>query len=234
MDSSLHIVVVEDHDGLREIVVHALEQDGYQVVGVDCAEALVEEPSLHKIDILITDLNLPGEDGLELVQRMRRLQPSLGVIMMTVRNQTQHRVLGYERGADVYLSKPFDLVELQAAVKSLGRRIVADRQSALEQVTSVKLYVERMQLESELGIVKLNHDELIYMVALARANDHRLEYWQMLELISAGGDDLPDRSLLGVKILRLRHKLDQIGLTMGAIQCVRNYGYQLCVPIKIC
>ncbi|MBF0281706.1 MAG: response regulator transcription factor [Zetaproteobacteria bacterium] len=230
----MHIVVVEDHDGLREIVVHALEQDGYQVVGVDCAEALVEEPSLHKIDILITDLNLPGEDGLELVQRMRRLQPSLGVIMMTVRNQTQHRVLGYERGADVYLSKPFDLVELQAAVKSLGRRIVADRQSALEQVTSVKLYVERMQLESELGIVKLNHDELIYMVALARANDHRLEYWQMLELISAGGDDLPDRSLLGVKILRLRHKLDQIGLTMGAIQCVRNYGYQLCVPIKIC
>jgi len=101
LDSLLNIVVVEDHQLLRESVVEMLTAAGHRVVGVESAEALGDEVALARIDVVVLDIQLPGESGLQLMQRLRRFQPGLGIIAMTALSAIQDRVAGYESGADV-------------------------------------------------------------------------------------------------------------------------------------
>jgi DNA-binding response OmpR family regulator len=117
----LNVVVVEDHDVLREVTLDALRVQGYHVQGVDCAEALGDLP--FQPDLYIVDLNLPGEDGISLSRRLRAAQPEVGIIMTTARNSIAAKVEGYASGADIYLTKPCSLEELLAAVRSLARRL---------------------------------------------------------------------------------------------------------------
>ena len=125
MATHLNIIVIEDNEDLRETMVDALRGQGYQVTGLDCAEALPEQTAWQRVDIMVVDLNLPGEDGLSVVARVRSIQPDVGIIMVTARNQPKDRQVGYSAGADNYLTKPFSLQELNATISSLGRRIQA-------------------------------------------------------------------------------------------------------------
>jgi DNA-binding response OmpR family regulator len=121
----LNTIVIEDSDDLRETMVDALHRQGHQVTGIDCAEALPDQSAWQRVDIMVVDLNLPVEDGLSLVARARSVQPDVGIIMVTARNQPKDRQVGYSAGADNYLTKPFSLQELNATISSLGRRIQA-------------------------------------------------------------------------------------------------------------
>jgi len=123
--TNLKIIVIEDNDDLRETMVDALHRQGHQVTGLDCAEAWPDQSAWQRVDIMVVDLNLPGEDGLSLVARARSVQPDVGIIMVTARNQPKDRQVGYSAGADNYLTKPFSLQELNATISSLGRRIQA-------------------------------------------------------------------------------------------------------------
>lgn len=131
MDSGLNIIVVEDHDDLREMTVEALCAFGYQARGVACAEKLDEELKKGHADVLVLDLNLPGEDGVSLSRRIRASQPGMGIIMVTVREQIQDRITGYGSGADLYLTKPTSIEELHAAIEALARRLTAHTPSFL-------------------------------------------------------------------------------------------------------
>lgn len=111
----VRVLLVEDHDALREVVSETLERYACQVTGVDCAEAVCELPSRQVFDVAVLDLNLPGEDGLVLAQRLRAAQPALGIVMMTARREREDRLQGYQHGADVYLGKPVDADELALA-----------------------------------------------------------------------------------------------------------------------
>jgi len=119
------ILVIEDHDALREVTVSALQDMGHKVRGIASAEALNAELEICKPSILILDLNLPGEDGISLAGRLKRMIPELGIIMVTARKELADRVTGYENGADIYLTKPTSLKELAAAVNALSRRITS-------------------------------------------------------------------------------------------------------------
>jgi len=123
MVTSLEIVLVEDHDHLRRVTAEVLRERGHQVVALASAEEVDDSITLFKPDLYILDLNLPGEDGLSLSRRIRATQPRVGIIMTTVRREIQHRLGGYESGADLYLPKPIDVDELSMAVGSLGRRV---------------------------------------------------------------------------------------------------------------
>jgi len=119
----LNIVVVEDNDDLREAIVGVLSAQGHRVLGLSCAEELGDEGAQAVIDLLVVDLNLPGEDGVSLTRRLRQTQPGLCILMMTARDSVRDKVSGYEAGADMYLTKPVSIEELTAAVKSLDRRL---------------------------------------------------------------------------------------------------------------
>lgn len=102
---------------------------GHHAVGVDCAEALDDEIGAFPVDLLVIDLNLPGEDGISLARRLRAAQPGIGIIMVTSRNQISEKLSGYESGADLYLTKPTSVEELGAAVQALARRMKRHQQS---------------------------------------------------------------------------------------------------------
>jgi len=228
MDSALNIIVVEDHDALREVTVAALAAMGHVARGVDCAEALDDELASFRADLLVLDLNLPGEDGIRLARRMRAAQPDIGIIMVTARETMQDKMKGYDSGADIYLTKPTAPEELGAAIRALSRRIrpevsAADRLS-LNPVT--------LQLQGPRAAVDVSDQECLLLSAFAKAAEHRLESWQLME-IAAGGAEEITKSTLEVQIVRLRKKLEQAGAAAPTIKAIRGFGYQLCVTLEV-
>ncbi len=227
MDSRLNIIVVEDHDVLREVTVEALRAMGHDARGADCAEALDDELAGFRADLMVLDLGLPGEDGISLARRIRAAQPEIGIIMVTARHQRQDVLVGYGSGADIYLVKPTSPEELGAAIQALSRRMrstTPDGQLALHEAT--------LTLKGPEAEVDLSDHECSLLIALCRASGNRLETWQMLEISGRPADEHGKRAL-EVQIVRLRKKLDQSGAGGPSIKSIRGSGYQLCVPISI-
>lgn len=228
-DLTIKVLLVEDHDALREAVSEMLEHCGYQVTGVECAEAVCEGSSQLMFDVAVLDLNLPGEDGLALAQRLRVVQPTLGIIMMTARCEREDRLQGYQHGADVYLSKPVDIEELALAVQALARRMNSATCGA-----DSGYWLDRQNLSLELPEqrIPLTSDEVIILQALALAAERTLESWQLLEVLEREVDE-NGTNQLRVIISRLRQKLKNHGLKIPLIRSERGKGYRLCVPLRL-
>lgn len=224
MATALNIVVVEDHHALRELIVEALAAYGHRVLGVDCAEALQEIFAGQHMDILVLDLNLPGEDGLSVARRLRQMQPGLGIIILTARSQMEERLAGYESGADHYLGKPVLMQELGAVVMALGQRIKGSAAMA----TGLRLHMGSLVLSGGGREVMLTAQEAGLLSALARAPGQRLENWQLLEQLG-----LSDKVLLEPHVSRLRSKFAEVGVPNNAIKAIRQYGYQLCTALTL-
>lgn len=228
MDTLLNIVVVEDHDALREVTVAALCNIGHNAVGVDCAEALDDEIGAFPIDLIVIDLNLPGEDGISLARRLRAAQPGIGIIMVTSRIQINEKLSGYESGADLYLTKPTSVEELGAAVQALARRMKCHEQARPDFLLNLgSLFLQGPQFG-----VGLSAHEAAMLSVLARAPGRRLESWQLIELSGKGEADF-SKHTLEVQIVRLRKKLMQAGAIDQPIKAVRGQGYQLCIKIIV-
>ncbi len=228
MTNPMNIIVIEDHDALREVTVDVLRSEGHHVIGVDSAEALGEEWGFFLVDLLVLDLNLPGEDGISLARRLRQVQPDIGIIMVTARTQLSEKMAGYEGGADIYLTKPTSLDELNAAVAALGRRLKHlpfsdDR---------VQLDLHQMTVKGSKGTVSMTATDAALLAGLARANTYRLESWQLIELLNKDINKY-NKTSLEVCIVRLRKKLLAAGTSNPAIKAVRDYGYQLCIHVEI-
>lgn len=226
MDSQLNILVVEDHDDLRDVTVAALLGLGHIAQGVDCAETMDEVLAEFRPDIVLLDLNLPGEDGLSIARRLRAAEPGLGIIMVTARDSARDVMAGYEMGADIYVPKPTSPEELNAAIRALARRLNV----ASPQIPAVELDVRAMRLHGPLGMVDVSHQEGELLASLARAPDHRQETWQMLERIGKQADEHEIRAL-AVQIVRLRKKLELAGAAEPTIKAIRGVGYQLCIGL---
>lgn len=228
MDSALNILVVEDHDDLREATVAALAAMGYAVQGVASAEAIDDEAGRFAADIVLLDLNLPGEDGLSVSRRLRAAEPDIGIIMVTARNQAKDVMQGYSSGADIYVAKPASPEELHAAVQALARRIRPDKRVA----APLAINMQTLQLVGPQGAVHLSDHECQLLAALNRAKSRRLETWQMLELLGKAVDDNEKRALT-VQFVRMRKKLADVSGVEPTIKSIRGSGYQLCVAIEI-
>ncbi len=112
---TLKVVVVEDQADLREVIVAFLGKQAHDVRGFDCADDLDEHLAKDWVDVLILDLNLPGEDGYSISERLRNAHPDIYIIMLTARTAVEDRVKGYASGADIYLDKPVSPIELQGS-----------------------------------------------------------------------------------------------------------------------
>ena len=233
MDKNLRIGIVEDNDALRDSLTEILASLGHQVTAFSCAEDTADSAVTETLDMLLLDLNLPGEDGLTLAARLKRVQPRLRVIMMTTRTAVDERVLGYEMGADLYLPKPVSEIELLAAVRALARQIHHDAiEIARDKSALLQLNIQALQLTKGDAVVTVNAVESALLSALARAPGQRLQPWQLLQ---ATGQDTTDAALgnLPVRMARLRGKLVQAGCPTGSLKALRNSGYQLCIDLEI-
>jgi DNA-binding response OmpR family regulator len=225
----LNIVVVEDNDDLREAIVGALTTGANSVTGVDSAENLLDLPSLAAVDLMLVDINLPGADGLDLTRRVRAAQPDVGVIMVTARDGPRNRTLGYESGADIYLTKPISFEELNAAVGALRRRL---RGEGPTDQALLSLDRKEATLVGPIGSVTVSQKELQLIAAFCLAPGTRLENWQILEIIDPG-QKTRSRSVIGVTILRLARKLVDVGAKSHPFYGVRGWGYQLRCHIRV-
>ncbi|MBS4097474.1 MAG: response regulator transcription factor [Sulfuricella sp.] len=124
--SKPHLAVVEDEPVLREYIVRFFKGHGYSCWGADSAEGFYREVAVRPTDIVLLDIGLPGEDGLN-VARHLSAAGRYGIIIVSARGQVDDRLTGLDVGADAYLVKPVDLRELAATVDNLWRRLAKDR-----------------------------------------------------------------------------------------------------------
>jgi DNA-binding response OmpR family regulator len=231
---SLNIVLVEDHDILRQMVQQALEEAGHRVVALSCAEELEDVAGGQPADVFLIDLNLPGEDGLSLTERVRAAYPLAGLIVVTARSGLNDKLEGYARGADLYLSKPIEVPELCAAVAAMGRRRQRVDSLLQDQDTHrFTLHQQYMRIgKNGQTEIALSASEISILVAFSRAPGQRIAYWQIAETL---GLDLETyaKASLEVRIVRLRKKLVDAGAGSNCIEAIRGHGYQLCMAVQL-
>jgi DNA-binding response OmpR family regulator len=226
---TLHILIVEDNDNLREATQELLAQQGHQVTAMSCAEDVDDTPTRDVPDLYLIDVNLPGENGFSLAERIRKSHPAAGIVLMTARGQLEDRLLGYTCGADNYLVKPVEQSELLVCIQSLARRIKPAKPHA---EADLVLDVQALSLRGPLESVSLTYPESLLLMAMTRAVGQKLERWQAMQLIDAKDKGLSPANL-EMRISALRKKLDTCGAPAEAIRTIRGFGYALSCHVKV-
>jgi DNA-binding response OmpR family regulator len=223
------VLLVEDHDGLRAQGQELLTAAGFEVHTVECAEALDDTPLPRTPDLYVIDLGLPGEDGLSLARRVRKARPEAGIVITTGRGQLAERVLGYQSGADVYLTKPVNPEELVAVLQGIWAR---GEQRQSPPTPPLVLQPSQLKLRGPQGSIRLSASEVRLLVALSAALRNTLERWQVAAQLGVEGEDLSIESMQ-VRISLLRKKLRACAGEVDTIKAVRAEGYRLCVPLVV-
>ncbi len=224
----LNILVVEDYDVLREAIVRTLVRAGHRALGVSMAEDVDDLPMGCMPDLYVIDLNLPGEDGLSLVRRIRASAPTTKIVLATARTAIADKVAGYAAGADIYLPKPVAPEELVAIAESLGNRTPGQ---PVGETHLLRLISRQLMLQGPQGRRLLTQAEVSILGALARAPNQFLEHWQVAQLL--GADVTPSKDSQEVRIGRLRKKLLACGAAIPAIKAVRGHGYKLLCDVEV-
>ena len=231
------ILIVEDDTSVREMVAEYLRTHGYEVAEVDRGTAMREAIEQTLPDVVLLDVNLPGEDGFTLARFLRE-RYDVGIIMVTAATDVADRVAGLEVGADDYVSKPFELRELRARVKSIIRRMQATPQSApAAQVSgttgiSSRVTVGKCTLDlashqlfasngCELPLTTMEFDLL--KAFLERPNQV-LDRDQLLTLTRNREWEPFDRSI-DIRIARVRRKIEHDPEHPQTLRTVRGVGY---------
>jgi len=186
------------------------------VSAVDGGEQLNDALKLRLPDILILDLNLPGEDGLSIAKRVRALQPGIGIIMMTARITGADKVVGYESGADVYITKPAKPEELLASMSNLLMRL-----RPRERVDNAwRLLPKENLLKPPVGLaVQLSANELTIIESLTLSADRKIRTDVLLSKLGKTEGEF-SKNQLEAMISRLRKKIAEVSMTKDVIKSV--------------
>lgn len=229
MHRNLKIAIVEDHDGLRESFLEYLRNERFDATGLCCGEELDEYLTHHQPAILILDIGLPGENGFDIAKRIRAPHPNMYIILLTALSKVHDKILGYQCGADIFLSKPVSAPELSAAIQSAGRRLLLTGTPTQK----LQLNLAESMLSSQDKSVRLNHQEKLLLKSLAEAKEFKLPTWRLLEVASeATGVDV-EKGYLELQIFRLRKKLLEVGTPKPGIKAVWKDGYKLLQEVQL-
>ena len=219
------IHVVEDDDGVRDLELYALRQAGFEAEGFAGTAAFRQALEKTKPALVLLDVMLPGEDGVTLLQGLRRDPQTrhMPVILVTAKGAEMDKVRGLDAGADDYLSKPFGIMELLARVRALLRRSEQGKPVPLLTVADLTLDRERHLVNAAGQNVELTHMEF-ELLAFLMAHTGKAVTRELL-LDDVWGLGFPgDTRTVDVHIRSLRQKLGPCG---GLIHTVRGVGYKL-------
>ena len=237
-----HILVVEDDPFVREVLEIYLRGEGYRVTLAREGSEMRAVLTGDSVDLVIMDLRLPGEDGFALTRHLRE-QYSVGIIILTTRNETVDRVVGLECGADDYVTKPFEERELLARIRSVLRRTGALADSvpvarpgpqSVGQQAPQKLTFHGCTLEEGAGLFRardgaetlLTGNECRLLAYLVRCTGQVQSRESLMAAVLQKQWDPLDRSI-DVLITRLRHKIEADSKRPAIIKTVRGTGYLL-------
>jgi two-component system, OmpR family, phosphate regulon response regulator PhoB len=228
------ILVVEDEESIRELLVLGLEEDGFEVVAVADGQAALTkcqaqtpQPQDFPFDLIVLDLMLPQVSGLDLCRFLRYQGNHVPILMVSAKTTETDRVLGLEVGADDYISKPFSMRELVARCRALLRRnrLNAVTDPAVIQFQEISLYPEEYRVLVRGVEVNLSPREF-RLLELFMQNPRRV--WAREQLLDRvwGMDFIGDRKTVDVHIRWLREKLEIDPSQPQYITTVRGFGYR--------
>jgi len=238
MLAPVHVLAVDDDRSVRQMIADYLTDNDIQVTVVASGKEIAEVMARHTIDLLILDLKLPGEDGMQIARDLRA-ESDVPIIMLTGRRDEADRVMGLELGADDYLTKPFSPRELLARIRALLRRSRA-RETVADGLSRIRAYrfagwelnVRLRRLKSPQGeIIPTTNSEFNLLVAFLAAPQRVLSREQLLELSRLHDDEVYDRSV-DVQVGRLRRKIEPKGARAQLIRTERGAGYVFTAAVE--
>jgi two-component system, OmpR family, response regulator len=236
MEKQANVLIVDDDREIRTLLADYLESNDYRPYTAADGGAMWKQLESARIDLIVLDLNLPGDDGLTLCRKLRA-GSNLPVIMLTARSEPLDRILGLEMGADDYLPKPFEPRELLARIRSVLRRsqaLPSDRAGETAQLLRFAgwtLDLTRRHLISPDGTVIMLSGAEFGLLKVFLAHPNRvLNRDQLLNLTHGRDADPFDRSI-DIQISRLRQKLGEDARSPQILKTVRNGGYVLAVAV---
>lgn len=238
MDPTDHILVVDDDAEIRSLLGDYLRKNGYKATAVADGKAMWTALSRGKIDLIVLDLMLPGEDGLALCRKLRA-ESDTPVVMLTARGDETDRIVGLEMGADDYLPKPFSPRELLARIKSVLRRyrslpanLRADDARVLRFGGWSLDMVARHLVSAEGVVVPLGGAEYQLLRIFLSHPNHVLTRDQLM-VLSKGHEAEPFDRSIDLQVSRLRHRLGEDPADPRIIKTVRGYGYVLTAAVEV-
>lgn len=234
-----HVVALDDDPSIRDLLATYLAQNEMRVTAVADGNGLNETLSREAIDLVVLDLRLPGEDGMQIMNGIRQ-RSAIPILVLTGVAEEADRVMGLELGADDYLTKPFSPRELLARIRALLRRSQAQSTLA-ERVAEVRawrfgdweLNVGLRKLRGANGrLVDLTNGEFSLLAALLSAPQRILSRDQLLELSRLHNAEVYDRTI-DVQILRLRRKIEDDPSRPRYIRTERGAGYLFDAEVQV-
>lgn len=216
----MKILLVEDDELLGEGVVDGLRHFGHAVNWLREARSVLSVLQTEEYHLMVLDLGLPDMDGMDLLVKVRAAGQKLPALILTARDQIEDKLSGFERGADDYMVKPFDIRELEARIRALVRRKTGDVSDFI-QVGSVKLNCANRTIDMSGDVKTLSRREFP-ILELFFKNPDKIFSREKLENLSYGWGDEVESNAIEVHIHNIRKKLNP-----ESIKTVRGVGYML-------
>ncbi|WP_417793979.1 response regulator [Terasakiella pusilla] len=232
MSTSQHILVVDDNKEILDLVSRFLSKDGYRVSTAGDGREMKKVMSDGRIDLILLDLMLPGDDGLTLCRDIRA-ESNIPIIMLTAKGEEIDRVIGLEMGADDYVPKPFGTRELLARIKAVLRRYndVGNSVTSHADTPSIYLFDEwkldtskRELISNEEVVIPLSTGEFTLLMALVERPQRVLNRDQLLDIARGRASVAFDRSI-DTQVSRLRRKIEKEPKQPELIKTVWGGGY---------
>lgn len=229
-NATRNILVVDDDDKLRELVIRYLSEEGFLVSGVADGAAMDSFLDQNAVDLIVLDLMLPGEDGLSIARRLRTTRDT-PILILSARGDEVDRIVGLEVGADDYLPKPFNPRELLARIRAVLRRIDThpgnpepqgeDRQRHFGDFTLDLLSHSLVLLDK---VIELTAGDFALLEAFVSRPNRLMSRDQLIELLKGYERSPYDRSI-DVRVTRLRKKIEPNPEHPQFIRTVWGKGY---------
>ena len=224
------ILIIDDDHRHRNLLANYFESQGFDTLLAADAIEMKRQRERFYCDLLVLDVNMPGEDGISICKRLRAEGDEIPIVVVTARNGIVDRILGLEYGSDDYLAKPFDPRELVARIRAVLRRI-PDKPLNAEEATPVTFDFGAFVLDISSRVllcngqaVVLSFDEFELLKILAGTPGQPLSRHQLASQIRGGGQQIEQRNI-DMLVSRLRKRLKDDSSPHQYIQSVRGVGY---------
>ena len=221
------ILLVEDEAGLRMTLSDRLHSEGYRVETASDGEQGFARAAGGGFDLIVLDVMMPKKNGFDVCRDLRRLGVSTPILMLTARGQTVDKVLGLKIGADDYLTKPFEMLELLARVEALLRRqaFASPSEAPVFKFGSVQVDFRRTEVRRDGEVVQLSAKEFHLLCYLIESRGTTLSRETLLRQVW-GYDVAPSTRTVDVHVAWLRQKLEEDPKRPRWIVTVRGFGYK--------
>ena len=225
----MNTLLVEDEESIRGFLRINFQRENFQVIECESGEEGVRKALIEKPDIAILDVMLPGMNGFEVCQKLRESFPRMGIIMLTAKGEDMDKIMGLQFGADDYVLKPFNPLEITLRVKALIRRLEGineENNSDCIEVDNFKLDLYSQSLYKENVEIDVTPKEFLLMKIFMQNPGKAFTRDELLNLVW-GIDFFGDPKIVDVNIRRLRSKIEENSSKPKYIETVWGVGYRL-------